>query len=142
MRKSTRLATTAFSIVTAIGLMGAQSARAQDVPTNDYYGGRSVASQPTCPTVEWHLLPMPVGVATNVNGIAYYSDMSGISIIRGTVAPSGMVGATLVSVSGNGPAGAVTGTHTAGATKVVLTGNGCANATLDLQRWRPSGGGD
>lgn len=142
MRKSTRLATTALSIVTAAGLMGAQPTYAQDLPNNDYYGGRAVASQPTCPTVEWHLLPMPVGVAANVNGIAYYSDMSGISIIRGTIAANGVVGATLVSVSGNGPAGAVTGTHTAGATKVVLTGNGCANASLNLQRWRPTGGGN
>lgn len=142
MRKSTRLATTAFSIVTAIGLMGAQAAYAQDSASNDYYAGRSVASQPACPTVEWHLLPMPVGVATNIKGVAYYSDMSGISIVRGTVAASGMVGATLVSVSGNGPAGTVTGSHTAGATNVVLTGTGCAHATLKLERWRPAGGGN
>ena len=141
MRKTIRVATTALSILTAAGLAGVPRANAQDSP-DTYYGGRSVASQPTCPTIEWHILPMPFGVATNINGIAYYSDMSGISVVRGTAAADGTIAATVASVSGAGPAGAITGMRTRGETKVSLSGPGCANVTIDLRRWQPTGGGD
>ncbi len=132
----------ALCLFATAGAMDAPTARAQNTSGNDYYSGQSSSTMPKCPTVEWHLLPMPFGTATNINGIAYYSDMSGISIVRGTSAADGTVIASLASVSGSGPVGTVTGTRTGGMTKVVLAGAGCANATIELRRWRSAGGGD
>ena len=82
-------------------------------------------------------LPAPV------NGVAYYSDMSGFSVIKGTVNADGTITGTLTSLSGNGPTGNITGKRAKEATDVALVGPGCANARIHLRhfgRYGISGG--
>lgn len=132
------VAIAAFAIA-AIGMAHAPTASAQ----NAYSGGRAPSKVAGCPTIEWHILPLSPGVASNINGFAFYTDMSGVSAVRGTMGADGKIAATLSSVSGNGPAGNVSGSRDNNVSHIVLTGAGCANTSFDLQRFQrpPSGGG-
>ena len=93
------------------------------------------------PPAQAQILPVPLGVAGNINGVACYTGMSGISAIKGTVTADGTITPTLTSISGNGPAGNVTGRRDNNISHVELHGAGCANAKFDLQRWPQTGGG-
>lgn len=125
--------------IAAIGMAHAPIASAQLA----YSGGRTPSKVAGCPTIEWHILPIPEGVTSNINGVAFYTDMSGVSSIRGTKGADGKIVATLSSVSGNGPSGTVSGSRDNNVSHIVLTGAGCANTSFDLQRFAPapSGGG-
>ena len=119
----------------ALGLGTPSVAYAQAEATISYLGGRAATA--SCPVLEWRLLPMPPGAAT-VNGVAYWSDMSGISTIKGTSDASGKVTATLTSVAGKGPAGTVTGQRELSVTRVEMRGNtACDNVKLEIHRWVP-----
>ena len=137
-------------VTLALGLAAAPYVQAQVVakPTADYWGGRSKAASATCAQIEWTVVPVPrntSGMAIGpLNGVAYYSDMSGISKISGTMTDEGKVTATLTSVSGAGPAGTVTGLSGPKGTHVELVGAGCANTSFDLPRFQEenaAGGG-
>jgi len=134
--KSHRLAA-AFGIA-GVGLAAAMGAYAQEGGGDSnwsYWLGRSKASGPTCPQIEWSVIPVPRGVAGQVRGVAFYSDMSGISRLQGMVTSDGKINSTLTSVSGNGPVGTITGLRAPDATHIELHGAGCANANFTLLRW-------
>lgn len=98
-----------------------------------YYGGVSKGTPANCPTTEWHIKPLPPTGAATITGVAYFSDMSGISKIQGTRTADGKISGTVTSVSGTGPAGRFTGLHTATMTHVELAGAGCSKHTVDMQ---------
>ena len=134
MRTSFSSVAIATLAMAAIGVACASGASAQQT----YSGGRTASKVAGCPTLEWHILPLPQGVASNINGVAFYTDMSGVSQIRGSIGTDGKIVATLSSVSGNGPAGNVTGGRVGNLSHIELVGAGCANASFDLRRWTAS----
>ena len=113
------------------GIVAIPSVQAQGL---EWAGGRSPATQSTCSPIEWHIVPVATGGAVALNGVAYFSDMSGISTIKGGITADGALSAMLVSVSGNGPAGAVTGMRSATGTHVEMNGAGCSKANFDLMQ--------
>ena len=141
MRKTGGSVTLIATAAAVLGLAYGPGAQAQESGAANYAGGRSAATSKECPTIEWHILPTPPNRASNVNGVAYYTDMSGISVIKGTIAADGTVALTLTSVSGNGPAGVVTGRRDTTGTRVELRGAGCSNAKINFSRWPQTGGG-
>ena len=70
----------------------------------------------------------------SVTGIAYYNDLSGISMITGTIDQNGNFHLKLTAQVGDGPTGDVVGQkRTGGVTQATLTGPGCANMHLDMR---------
>jgi hypothetical protein len=132
MRTSTFVAGVVASIL--IGLGAAPVAHAQEGDVG-WGGGRSAPASPTCPWIEWHVQPVGAAPAT-VNGVAFFSDMSGISMVKGAVAADGTITGTMTSVSGSGPAGTIAGKRTKQATHVELHGNGCSNVALNIYRYK------
>ena len=121
----------------ALLLIGAGLAPTVQAQGMEWAGGRSPASSSTCSPIEWHIIPVATGGAVALNGVAYFSDMSGISTIKGGITAAGEVSAMLTSVSGNGPTGAVTGMRSATGTHVEMSGAGCSKASFDLMRLTP-----
>ena len=97
--------------------------------------GAKMSSGVACPSIEWHLAPTKSGGAVSLNGVAFYSDMSGISVINGSIGADGKISAVLTSVNGNGPAGTVAGMRTPKEAKGELVGAGCATAKFDMLLW-------
>jgi hypothetical protein len=101
--------------------------------------GSSASSVAGCPRVMWRL----ARDGDNVNGIAYYSDLSGLSHVTGTVDKAGAFTLTLTSAMGNGPVATVTGKRAAknpalteeaqGALEATMTGAGCANMRISIR---------
>ena len=132
------------SIVIATGALAFTSLAAGTAKAQQYtkqYGEQRFASQhPSsvagCPSLAWRLVMDPNG---NVNGLTWFTDMSGASQVKGMMSPqTGQIHLTLTSTQGNGPVGTVTGTRTTTAqggttTRARLTGQGCANMDLDLR---------
>ena len=121
-------------LVVGAGLALAPAVHAQGM---EWAGGRSPAQSSSCTPIEWHIIPVATGGAVTLNGVAYFSDMSGISTIKGGITADGAVSAMLTSVSGNGPAGAVTGMRSATGTHVEMNGAGCSKANFDLMQLTP-----
>jgi hypothetical protein len=119
----------------AVALTGTSiEAIAQSEVPPVYYGGISTGADATCPTTAWHIRPMPpIGAATIV-GVAYFSDMSGISKIEGSRAADGSITGAVTSISGNGPSGHFSGMHTSTKTHVELQGTGCSKHLVNMQR--------
>jgi len=142
MRKCSVGRLIAVSGLIALGLTSVAEVRAQPArPTTiDFWGGRSNGPNASCPQLEWAVVPIVRNAAGEangpVNGVAYYSDMSGISTVKGMITPDGKVTATLTSVSGSGPAGPVTGQRGPNGTHIELHGSGCAVASFNLPRWQ------
>jgi hypothetical protein len=135
----------ASGVAVAFGLVAVPYVQAQVVakPVADYWGGRSKAANANCAQIEWTIVPIPrTGSGAPVgpiNGVAYYSDMSGISKVSGTMAADGKITASITSVSGSGPAGTVTGMRGAQGTHIDLVGAGCANTSFDMPRFQDTG---
>jgi len=117
----------------------ASGADAQAPAVTPGYTGSAASSVPGCPRLMWRLARN----GADVNGVTYYSDMSGLSQVKGTVDPSGHFTLTLTSVMGNGPVATVTGQrgpvpHGAaagaqGALVADIKGEGCANAHISMR---------
>jgi len=117
-----------------IGVCITSVARAQE-GGGGYYGSRSPATA-SCPQLESRVIPAPpAGGVTK--GVMYYSDMSGVSVINSTVAADGSITGTVKSVSGNGPAGPVTGRRDKNGVNVHVAGTGCSDINIALKRWVP-----
>lgn len=123
-------------LAVGLGLSVAAGAHAQQA--TGYAAGHSAPMAPGCPSIEWRVLPITAAPA-NINGVAYFSDMSGISQVKGTVAADGTISVTVTSVSGNGPAGTLTGKRTAKTTHVDFTGQGCSKASFTINRYTDMG---
>ncbi|MGH7068267.1 MAG: hypothetical protein ACREFO_08275 [Acetobacteraceae bacterium] len=98
-------------------------------PTGFY--GNTASSVAGCPSIVWRL----ANSNGQVHGMAYYSDLSGLSYVTGTMGSNGHFDLTLTKTSmGNGPVGTVTGTRSAdGEIVATLTGEGCANNKVDIK---------
>jgi len=112
-----------------------QPAAAQSSPKPGFVG-TAASSVAGCPSLTWRL----ARDGHNVNGIAYYTDLSGLSRVTGTVNDSGTFTLTLTSIMGNGPVATVTGQRQApgpnqaqGALVADMTGQGCANMHLTMK---------
>lgn len=135
----------AAGAIAALSLVAVSSVYAQSDATSAadaaYWFGRSKASLATCPQLEWNVIPVPRGKPGEIKGVAFYHDMSGISVIKGTMSADGKVTATLTSVAGTGPSGTVTGDRGPDITHIEVHGTGCANMAFNLPRWGAAGGG-
>lgn len=108
-------------------------------PTKQGYVGTAASSVAGCPKLIWRL----ARDGDNVTGIAYYSDMSGVSQVKGTVDKDGAFTLQLTSSMGNGPVATVTGQRSAknaartlekqGALEANMVGTGCANMHLTMK---------
>ena len=134
MRKSTILCS--VLALTATGLAAAPIALAQDAG-NTFMGARS--SVGGCPAVEWHILPPAEKGAAVVNGVAYYVDMSGVSIIKANIAADGSLAGALISVSGKGPAGTISGKRDGKLAHIEVAGDTCSTVKLNMQRFVAAG---
>jgi hypothetical protein len=120
-------------VVSVLGLLAAGVSFGTTVaaaPTPGYTGNvpSSVAG---CPYIMWRVARHDNG---DLAGIFYYSDMSGVSEVKGTMDQAGHFQLTLTSAMGQGPVGTVTGTKRPnGAVDATLTGEGCANAKLHFR---------
>lgn len=123
-----------------VGRAVAPTARAQEGEAGlGFMGGHSPPMGPRCRSIGWHVQPVSRTLPASITGVAYYSDMSGLSTIKRTVAADATINATVTPVSGNGPSGTVTGKRGKGATDIVLTGPGCANAHMHLSHYSRNG---
>lgn len=126
-----------------IGQGGAQMATANGQPG---FSGSTPSSVAGCPYIVWRLARNPDG---RINGIAYYSDLSGLSSVTGERDANGNFSLDVTPSSiGAGPSGKVSGkTLRHGAIEAQMIGQGCANmrATINpmanLNSIRPGGGG-
>lgn len=125
----------------AMGICNQPSA----APAPAGFSGHAESSVPGCPYLAWRLARAADG---DITGIAYYSDLSGVSMVKGMAQPNGQFTMTLTSSMGNGPTGTVNGRRSAnGTVSADLKGQGCANMHLtmrpltDINHWTNAGGG-
>lgn len=137
------LMTTVATGMLAIGLHGQPASAQQQAPRG--FTGHAESSVPGCPYLAWRLARAADG---NITGIAYYSDLSGVSTVRGKANPNGTFEMNLTSAMGNGPVGTVQGRRSAnGNVEADMKGQGCANMHLvmvpltDINHWTNAGGG-
>lgn len=118
-----------------LGLVAAGPSYAA-APTGFY--GNTPSSVSGCPSIVWRL----ANTNGQVHGMAYYSDLSGLSNVSGTMESDGHFNLSLTKTSiGNGPVGTVTGTRSAdGEIVATLTGEGCANNKVDIKPTKDVGG--
>lgn len=112
-----------------LGVMGAGPTYAA-APSGGFYGSFP-SSVSGCPAIVWRL----ANTNGQINGMAYYANLSGVSNVTGTIAADGSFNLTLTKTSiGDGPVGTVTGTRSAdGEIKATLKGEGCANNVIDFK---------
>ena len=140
MRLNASIVTVAGGLL-AVGLQGPPAIAA--MPQG--FEGHAESSVPGCPYLAWRLARHDNG---EVTGIAYYSDLSGVSMVKGTMNDAGQFQLVLTPSMGNGPNGTVEGTRSSnGAVEADLKGQGCANMHLvvqpltDINHWTNYGGG-
>lgn len=121
-------------VLAAASLLGAGliAAPAGAQPAPQGFTGEAASSVAGCPYIVWRLARDAGGA---IHGIAYYSDLSGLSEVSGSVNTAGQFHLVLTKTStGNGPVGTVDGTKGAnGALQAKMTGEGCANMTLRIR---------
>jgi len=121
----------ASTVVVGAALIGfSSSVTAQEAST--YMGGVSTGMTSGCPVTEWHIKPVPQTGAVTITGVAYFSDMSGISRIQGTRTAEGAISGSVTSVWGSGPSGNFTGKRSGNMVHVELNGPGCSTHTVDI----------
>jgi hypothetical protein len=135
-----RIATfaSALSLLTAGAVVGRPAAAA---PAVEGFTGTVESGVAGCSSIDWRLARH----GNEVNGIFYYSDMTGTSQATGTMDQAGHFQMTLTSIQGQGPVASVTGTKFPnGSVAATMAGEGCANAKLefnpvnDLRKWNPN----
>lgn len=127
--------------MSALSLLAAQAVAGGSVaappPPAMIYTGEVPSNVAGCPYIEWRIARHQDGAVT---GIFYYSDMTGISSVTGTMDDAGHFQLTLKSRTGEGPVATVLGTRSAnGDVDAKMVGDGCANAQLLFQpmaNWR------
>lgn len=122
----------------AFATLTASPADAQNA-TSGYvsFNGVTMPSDTGCPSINWRLVRTPKGA---VHGYATYSDLSGVSFVKGTLDAQGklMLKVTPTGI-GDGPSGKVTGHRNKdGEVNGTLTGSGCANGTGYLPPGNPT----
>jgi hypothetical protein len=127
------LATAAFSQISTAAPTGTRA-----------FNGTGHSSVPGCPDLAWRL----VRKGGDVTGVTFYADLSGVSMVKGTVNDAGQFRLVLTPSMGEGPSGTVTGVRTRNGTVVAdMKGTGCANMHIsmkpstDISHWTNFGGG-
>ena len=117
-----------LSFVTAGAAIGTPAIAA--LPEVMGFSGATQSNVAGCPFIIWRLVNHDNGVVT---GIAYYSDLSGLSKVRGMIEKSGQFKLTVTSSFDNGPVGTVIGTKSGdGELNATMTGTGCANVNFHM----------
>ena len=117
----------ALTLLAAGSVVGNPAAAAPPVAG---FVGQAQSSVAGCPYIAWRLARHDNG---DVTGIAYYSDMSGTSMVTGKVNQAGQFHLTLTSAMGKGPVATVDGTKSAdGTATATMTGEGCANMQMHI----------
>jgi hypothetical protein len=96
------------------------------------FAGGSNSSVAGCPALMWRLALHDDGTLT---GIVYYSDLSGLSMAKGSMDKSGHFHLQLTSAMGDGPVATVDGEKPqkgSGYGYATMTGQGCANMHMQL----------
>lgn len=84
-----------------------------------------------CPYVIWRLVRHNDG---QITGIAYYSDLAGLSMVSGRFNHAGQFELKTTSATGSGPVGSVVGTRSEdGSITAQMTGEGCANVNFHMK---------
>jgi hypothetical protein len=96
---------------------------------------------PTCPSVKWHIIRDNDAGPGNYKGVVWFSDMSGASILTGTMSSSGVMKGTVKSVAGKGPSGTVSGRRSSQGLSARLVGPGCSKVTVDVNYYPMDQGG-
>jgi len=111
---------------------GAITSGPVDASPQPGFMGSSSSSVAGCPYIIWHLASSLVG---DIHGIAYYSDLSGVSEVRGTMDSNGKLRLVLSETdTGNGPVGSIDGVAAGGHLVGTLTGLGCANGNVNIKQ--------
>jgi hypothetical protein len=136
---TSRLALTMFAAAALIATAITAMAQESGGPPS-FMGGVGKGTGPSCPMTEWHIKPVPPTGAVAITGVAWFSDMSGISKIQGHRTSYGEIAGALISISGTGPTGPFVGQRTATGVHVELQGAGCSKHVVDI-RLMPAGYG-
>jgi len=141
MRLYVPITAIAAGIILAVGMSSPPASAA----TPQGFSGHAQSSVPGCPYLVWRLAMNSNG---NITGISYYSDLSGVSMVKGQGDGAGHFNLVLTPSMGKGPSGTVNGTRSANGTIVAdMAGEGCANMHLtmqpltDINHWTNAGGG-
>jgi hypothetical protein len=101
-----------FSVSSAMVCAPIAPSFAQGAPAgfmNTYFEEHDVGGQ-HCPGLTWHIDRMVQPDKTvKISGPIWYSDGTGVSFAKGTGQPDGHFVLTVSTMSGNGPAGTITG---------------------------------
>jgi hypothetical protein len=101
-----------FFVSSAMVSAPVASSLAQGAPAgfmNTYFEEHDVGGQ-HCPGLTWHIDRMVQPDKTvNLSGPIWYADGSGVSFAKGTGQPDGHFTINVTTMSGNGPAGTITG---------------------------------
>lgn len=122
---------TGFVVAGVLALGALTITSGQAAPAERGFSGSTRSSVAGCPYIIWRLVRDANG---KIHGIAYFSDLSGISSVKGTRDAEGNFELNVTPTSmGSGPSGHVTG-HAGkdGGIVAKLVGDGCANATVDI----------
>ena len=98
-----------------------------------YFPGRSVGGM-KCPGLTWHIDRMVRPDKTvNLSGPIWFVDGSGVSFAKGTGEPDGHFTLTVTTMSGDGPAGTITGQRKPdGSIDATAAGPPCFAGTVHL----------
>lgn len=130
MGSVTKLVASTMVVGAALFGFGTSVFAQEGAPT--YMAGVSSGMQTGCPATEWHIKPVPPTGAVTIAGVAYFSDMSGISRITGTRTAAGVISGSVISIWGKGPTGKFTGQRTPTSVHVELGGTGCSHYVVDM----------
>ncbi len=88
-----------------------------------------------CPSLAWHINRQPSpGGTVNLSGPIWYENGSGVSFAQGTGQPDGTYSLDVKSVSGDGPAGTISGKRFKnGSVDVNATGTPCFSGKFHLR---------
>ena len=126
----TLIVASGLGLLTAGATLAGPAAAAPPLPG---YVGEASSSVAGCPFILWRLARHENG---EVTGIVYYSDLSGVSMAKGTMDKTGTFHLDLSSSMGSGPVATVDGKRSSnGRVAAVMKGEGCANMHLNI---RPS----
>jgi hypothetical protein len=116
----------------AVAAFGISPGSAQTTMTMPGFTASTPSSVPGCPYIIWRLARDGGG---NVRGVAYYSDLSGMSSVTGQRRTNGNFTLNVTPTSmGAGPSGTVTGrVDSYGSIQARMVGSGCANMNGTIQ---------
>jgi hypothetical protein len=135
-----------FSVSSAMVFAPVAPSLAQGAPAGfaHYYFAEHDFGGQHCPGLTWHIdrIAQPNGT-TNISGPIWYADGSGVSFAKGTGQADGKFTLTVSTMSGDGPAGTITGQrHPDGSIDSVAVGPPCFAGTRHISPGQTSDKGN